>query len=253
MASRPWLDDVQKRLAGHGLPPSYVQRLVQELSDHFDDLTEETMNTEPDAYSRLGEPEQVARAAVAAYRRRSFLGRHPAAAVVVFGVSPVVSLAALVAVVLVVVLGFVDRCEQLGIIDHIHCIDGFSRFEPVASVAVPYMMSLLIVAIPCILASTFYCRLARRLGIGKKWMLLACAMLAVLAAIPYCSAKLSVIPGESALRLGALNLLNREQLFYLPVWVLRSPRQLVQFAVPLAVGWWFMRRRRDRDPLPVVS
>ena len=50
---------------------------------------------EADAISRLGEPEQVAEAAVAAYRRRSFFGRHPILtfplAFLVFAVSPVIA------------------------------------------------------------------------------------------------------------------------------------------------------------------
>ena len=76
MANLSWLDDVRQRLARQRvLPPSYVQRFVEELSDHLDDLKEESM--EVDAISRLGEPEQVADAAVAAYRRRSSPGRHP--------------------------------------------------------------------------------------------------------------------------------------------------------------------------------
>jgi hypothetical protein len=40
----------------------------------------------------LGEANQVADAAVTAYRRRSFVGRHPAAAFLVFAVSPVLSM-----------------------------------------------------------------------------------------------------------------------------------------------------------------
>ena len=95
MANLPWLDEVRKRLAEQALPPSYVQRFMEELSDHFQDVTEEIMSTEASVSSRLGEPEQVAKAVVTAYRRRSFLGRHPTAAFLVFAVSPVVSLAAL--------------------------------------------------------------------------------------------------------------------------------------------------------------
>ncbi len=37
----PWLDEVLSRLVKSGLPPSYVQRLAEELSDHIEDFTEE--------------------------------------------------------------------------------------------------------------------------------------------------------------------------------------------------------------------
>ena len=64
MDSQPWLDRVRERLARHVLPPSYVQRLMEELSDHLEDLKEEGM--EADAISRMGEAEQVAEAAATA-------------------------------------------------------------------------------------------------------------------------------------------------------------------------------------------
>ena len=66
MDDQPWLDRVRQRLAKHVLPPNYVHRFLNELTDHLDDLKEE--NVEADAISRLGDPEEVAEAAVAAYR-----------------------------------------------------------------------------------------------------------------------------------------------------------------------------------------
>jgi len=92
MANQPWLDDLHERLAQHALPQTYIRRFMEEVSDHFQDITEENMSTEANVYSRLGEPAQVAKAAVTSYRRRSFIGRHPMAAFLVFAVSPVVSL-----------------------------------------------------------------------------------------------------------------------------------------------------------------
>ena len=90
MDSQPWLDRVRERLARQLLPSSYVQRFMEELTDHFQDITEETMRADESVLSRLGEPDQVANAAVTAYRRRSFLGRHPALKFLVFGVSPTI-------------------------------------------------------------------------------------------------------------------------------------------------------------------
>ena len=69
MGNQPWLDRVRERLARQALPPAYIRRFTEELSDHLEDLKEESMET--DALSRLGEPGQLANAAVAAYRRRS--------------------------------------------------------------------------------------------------------------------------------------------------------------------------------------
>ena len=75
MANQAWLDEVRERLAKHTLPPAYIRRFMDELSDHFQDITEENMGTEANVLSRLGEPEHVAESAATAYRRRSFLGR----------------------------------------------------------------------------------------------------------------------------------------------------------------------------------
>jgi len=206
------------------------------------------MSTEADTQSRLGEPKQVAEAAVTAYKRRSYLGRHPLAALLVFGVSPVVSLVALMA------LGFLPlgACEELG---H-HYLASLRQFEPFASAIVPYLMSLWTVVIPCILAAILYCRLARRLGVGQRWALLSCVTLALLVAMLSCSARISALPGKSALMYGIWNpcdFLSITKLGWFVRWVFFSPRQLIQLLVPLAIGWWFIRRNRDQDKLQLAS
>ena len=40
MANQPWLDEVRERLARQALPPSYIQRFMEELSDHLEDIKE---------------------------------------------------------------------------------------------------------------------------------------------------------------------------------------------------------------------
>ena len=54
MESQPWLNRVRERLARQLLPPSYVQRFVEELSDHLEDVKEDGMDH--NSSSRLGEP-----------------------------------------------------------------------------------------------------------------------------------------------------------------------------------------------------
>jgi hypothetical protein len=117
----------------------------------------------------------------------------------------------------------------------------------------PYVLSLLTIAVPSIVASIFYCKLGHRLGIGKKWILLACMVVAVFAAMPCCSVKLSDIPGESALRWGVLNPHSITHVSEFIIWVFCRPLQLTQFLVPLAIGWWFMRRTRDQGRLQLAS
>jgi hypothetical protein len=242
MANLPWLDEVLKRLAKRGLPPSYVQRFAEELSDHLEDLTEENMSTEVDAYSRLGKPEHVADAAVVAYRRRSFLGRHPAAAFLVFGLSPLASLIALMATVSASLLALSDGWDK-------HLFAGLEQFGPSASVVAAYLGSLLIVVIPSILASALYCRLAGRLGVGKRWMLLSCTVLALAAALVVSTAKVSNTPGESWMRIGIWLPQSVGHSYSFFFWTFCRPQQLMHFLVPLAIGWWFMRHNYRRSQL----
>ena len=103
MDNQPWLDRVREQLARQALPPSYIKRFMEELTDHFNDLMEENM--EGDVVSQLGQPEQVAGAAAVAYRQHRFLGRHCWARVLVFGVCNIL---------LIVVLMFLLKGTPLG-------------------------------------------------------------------------------------------------------------------------------------------
>jgi hypothetical protein len=159
MESQPWLDRVRQRLARHDLPPSYVERFTEELRDHLEDLMEENM--EADAFSRLGQPEQVANAAVAAYRRRSVFGRHPLLTFLFFGLSAILAQYML----------FLVFAQALIAIRADHTLEWDENH---------WILSPIIV-----LCSTFlgilYGELAVRLGIGRKWMLASCAILGVFA------------------------------------------------------------------------
>ena len=241
MANQPWLDEVRRRLAKHALPPSYIQRFVEELSDHLEDFKEENMGTEADVCSRLGEPEQVAKAAVVAYRRRSFLGRHPTAAFLVFAVSPV---ATLIATALVVYCTFAVVCVVLW---DIAFIDQLWQIETCGFLAWG-VTTLVSIVIPSILVSFLYCELAHYLGIGRKWIFAACSVLAALAGTVWWCAT----PGGSS----SINSLNILVGFH-------NPLQLVQFIIPLVIGWLFVRRKREQTyptmtffvfaPSPVVA
>ena len=230
MANLPWLNEVLGRLAKHALPPTYVQRFAEELSDHLEDFTEENMGTEADAYSRLGQPEQVAEAAVAAYRRRSFLGRHPTAAFLVFAVSPLVSL---IVITLVIFFAFAMSCVILGYPDF---IDQLWLIDKLGLVAWG-VTTLLTIVIPSILVSILYCELANCLGISRKWMFVSCTVLATMAGtIWWCAT-----PGDS-------NRVNSLLIYF----GFHSPLQLAQFMFPLVVGWWFARRKRDQS-YPLIA
>lgn len=224
MVNQPWLDDVRRRLEKQFLPPSYIQRFVSELTDHFHDLTEENM--EADAVSRLGEPQQVAEAAVTAYRRRSFLGRHPTAALLVFGLSPIVSF-----ITIGLVFAVVYNLPLLV------CLNGVD-LGPVGTAVLFHSEELVGLILPLVLLSIFYCRLARRLGMGKQWIFMACVVLAVIGWGP----GVFEVPEQEVYNLSL-------SLFAFPP----NAMQVVQLLIPLAICWWFMRRNGVQGQLQLAT
>jgi hypothetical protein len=91
--SLPWLEQLRELVNQRRLPPQYIERLVEELSDHFQDIQEEKkgMDAEPVCASeaRMGEPSQLAQFVESQYRKRCFSQKHP---VVMFAVMPVLLL-----------------------------------------------------------------------------------------------------------------------------------------------------------------
>jgi hypothetical protein len=181
-------------------------------------------------FSRLGEPEQVAEAAIVGYRQRSFVGRHPLAAFLVFAVSPVLSMLAVGAAV---VAAFVVACDWLGLGEALR--QAFWQLGPLAAATASYGAIALFVVVPSVVLTILYCRLAERLCISRKWMFASCAALAVVAAALSVIVRLSDVPGQSELTYS----------MGIGVSALPSVRQLIQLAIPLAVGLWCMRHGRD--------
>jgi hypothetical protein len=205
---------------------------LEELTDHLEDLKEEGMDQ--NSSSRLGKPEQVAEAAAVAYRRRSFLGRHPAAAFLVFAISPVVSFIVL----------FVAGCLLTGLI-----LFGVGMREMpngIAGCALCLANSLPTVVIPSILAIILYCQLARRLGLGTTWILVSSVAIALIAS------SIGVWPGpvDHYQTLG----LCWSGLWHggWGGWVAKI-QFLVQLIVPLTFAWWFMRRKPGPGRLELAS
>jgi hypothetical protein len=233
MGNRPWFEDLRRRLVRHGLPHGYVRRFVEEVTDHLEDLKEKTMGSEAEAYARLGQSEKVAEAAVVGYRRRSFLGRHPVAALLVFAVSPVISLVVLTSLTFVGLMALAVTAQRLGFMGR----NGI-QLGAAARVTLPYVLTLAAIVVPSMVLSLLYCRLARRTAIGRKWMLLPCGVLAVTAAAVYCQLTVSATPGNGTIFIGL---------------GAHSMVQVAQFFVPIAFGWWFIRRQRLRDQLQLPS
>ena len=255
MANQPWLEQVERQLTGSKLPPAYIRRFMDELADHFEDITEDTMSNETSVLlrlneleqdatvlsrlgeleqeatvlSRLGEPEQVADAAVVTYQRRTFFGRHPAAKLLVFGISPAAAMLLVFILACFGVIAFGTICEKCGV--RLADQDYLGRLDPAA---LSWGFSLVTTILPAALLTIVYCGCARRFSLSKKWMLASCGVLAFVAMLPIQSILLSDAPGKSMWTIG----------LELPPNLL----QCVQLVVPIAVGLWFVLRPSEQRP-----
>ena len=79
MDARHWLEQVRDKLAERELPPFYVERLVEELSDHLHDFMEDPMSTDAKDLRglarHLGVPAELAATAASEYRKQRFSRR----------------------------------------------------------------------------------------------------------------------------------------------------------------------------------
>ena len=227
MASLPWFDEVAERMTARRLPQVYIERFVGELADHFEDLKEETMGMEAEALSRLGEPQHVAAAAVEAYRRGNLLARHAAMKFLVFAVSPILSLIVFAIAGLFVLFAI---ASGLGYVDS----SGTHAGEAVKAI-LPYLLTTTTIVIPAAVLTALYFVLARRLGIGRRWTLVSCLVLSVLAGLAMCDVKLSDLPGQSQLTYGLGVGFGVADLL-----------RMCQALAPLALGLWLLRRSRPQ-------
>ena len=87
MPHRNWAERVDDELARRGVPARFRRRLLAELRDHADDLTdgEGLTMTDDELNARLGEPAALATQAAEEYRRARWTSRHP---LLVFGLLP---------------------------------------------------------------------------------------------------------------------------------------------------------------------
>ena len=94
------------------------------------------------------------------------------------------------------------------------------------------MVVLMMVVTPCGLVSVLYCKLAERLGISRKWICIACAVLAIVAAFPGYYVRFIDQSGHTSWWLSL---------------VMAHLQQLGQITVPLAICWCYIRNKRDHD------
>jgi uncharacterized membrane protein len=204
MASPPWLEELREQLKQQALPPQYLERLLQELSDHFHDIQEEKRSMEAekvcDPNARMGEPSDLAEFIGSEYRKRYFSQKHP---VVMFAVMPVLLLLGIWAglVLLTFLIGSVigEATEPV--------VDGFTG----------QLICYGSIWLPVALTAVICCRAARHGRVNWRWSLLTAATLAVFPGMT-----VSLTP--SMLMIG----------FLPPI----TPAAFIQLILPLAIGGW---------------
>jgi hypothetical protein len=93
---------------------------------------------------------------------------------------------------------------------------------------------------PMVVASLLYCKLAGRSGVGRKWMVVSCIVLAACAAM-------QTLQGRNFFEFYDT---NGQHHVCTGLWACVG---LAQFLVPLGIGWWFMRRKREHGQLQLAS
>jgi hypothetical protein len=180
MDSRPWPDQLRHKLQMQNLPPAYIDRLVEELSDHLLDTQSETTSMDAhNAQSRLGSTDQIAAAATHEFRRRTFAGRHPWLTFVALPVAfvPLVFIASILAVFVIqwmvatTLEALIEPDLLFSLSEATHArvewwiltaFDSYVRF------------------VPFVIAAWMFCRWGRRSDM-RWWPLVACTMVALTA------------------------------------------------------------------------
>jgi len=219
-----WLDELRAELARNKLPPFYVERLVSELSDHVTDFMEDRMSTDAKdlhgVFQRLGAPGQVAASAASEFRKQRFSRRHP---VLMFVVLPIVALPLL-------------WCAKTALIIALIKLLGIKEGKVVGPWTGAAMLYAFVFAtiVPVTIAALFFCRLAARAHVDRKWLLAACGLLAVVGGAAVTQLSLPTETTNGSLSFGFGFSPNP------------SPMQIAQFLAPLAICAWALWRASAR-------
>jgi hypothetical protein len=234
MVSRSWLERVDGEMVRRGVPAGRRSRLLAELCDHLEDLTEGGKSmSEIELNEVVGRPEALAERALTEYRKESWIRRHP---LCVFGFTPLP--AALLGLTLYVLLA-------VGASWLLECCFGempvsgeHERLGRSIITAYAYTVGF----VPFAACAVLFGRLAVRSKVSRWWLAVAVAQVGIVAWLVVVSCTFSDVPGQSQLMIG----------LRLPLWsslksgallwaLLRSPCGLLQLALPLAVGIIYLR------------
>lgn len=225
----PWIKRVEDELSRQGVPARYRRRLLAELRDHVEDLTDEgmLMQTEDVLNARLGDPEMLAAKAAEEFRRTRWTSRHP---LLVFGLLPL-PVTLFVFVTTLVLFGLAAYC-----IGWLIAGDVGQLPRPVV-VALAYSAAWGVRFAPFVLLVVLFSRLHLRSQVSRWWLATAAVQVLVVAGSLVSSVQYSSEPGRSAWILGfAWMPVPHGDGWALPFLNLIGWMQALQIAVPLAVG-----------------
>lgn len=240
MPHRRWPDRLEDELARRGVPARFRRRLLAELRDHADDLTDgegRTM-TDDQIEARLGRPAELAAHAAEEYRRARWASRHP---LIVFGLLPLpVTVLVFAAMVLALWLAALGLGLAVG--------GDVDRLPRPAAAVLAYGVAWGVRFVPFALAAVLYTRVYLRGSVSRWWFAVAVAQVLLVAGSFLSSLRDSDVPGESTWTVGFA---------WLPVpvddgWVMPSLHfygwaQVAQVLVPAAVAALMIAAARRRQ------
>ncbi len=231
-----WLRTLRTELHRRRLPFRYIDRLIDEMRDHADDLIKEDTMSEgtlsTNLSDRIGRPERLADAAKHEHAK-NWMGRHP---VMMFLFAPIpLTLAAWCAYLAIGGLLFFKILPSLGPAFQLEGTTADTWAPSAVWLTLLFHMGLRFLP-PAIVAAAV-CRWALRSGRGWRWALAACGCVAIIASLFTSALNLPMQPGAGEFSVG----------FTAPP----SLSQLSQCVVPLLVGgailWWSRDKWREDD------
>jgi hypothetical protein len=256
MASHPlrdeWQQELRRELRRQRLPSAYVERLLSELGDHYEDLFEERSSSmgaarklqvqQDDSEQRLGDATRLAVFAAEQYHTRSFWGRHPLVTFV-FGPLPLLVLGwvtcvlayCVVVVLPAITIGYASE-HWFG-----WPLEEFHEYEyPYVQSIVMVLASWYVTVFPSLIAALLLCRTYRRNALDWRWPVAGCGLLAIVAGFFAASGHISTGPSES-----------ERGLFMIGVNVGASPSWLLftflpKFAVAAGIGLLLVKRAQQK-------
>jgi hypothetical protein len=257
MENRLSHDKFHSELRRRGLPPAYIERLVAELDDHFNDLLEERSTSmgaarklqfeqdeveQHDLEQRLGEPAQLALFAADQYHAQSFWGRHP---LVTYLLSPLPLFVACFHAYLIAIwaLGWV-----------VYFVGTYALGWTEATFADPAdfiwlqvvllsLSSWYLIVFPPLTVAWLLCRTCRRNALAWRWPVVGCTLLAIVCGMFHVSYHIATEPGTGMFMYG-LDISNSS------AWLMRF---LPKFAIALAMGLLLIHRARQKLELEAES